>query len=184
MLTNLLWLAALHKHGREFVADMLADEAFNRKALCELALKLGEDVSGPAALGLRTVIKDLDRQFPKPKKVNAKTAAKGTVEVAYYHYTKRSLNALHCSVTALGRHLSTEHIDGKAMLRLSIVPDRGPHEALSTVLHACRTLMCTAQLADELAGCTTANASLAALETEFQSNGWWERCSRQGGLFG
>jgi hypothetical protein len=181
---NLLWIAALQERGLEFVADMRADEVFSKRALGELLLEFSDDVSAPAALELRTTIKDLGRQFPKRKKLHArKTAAEGPVERAYYDYAKRSLNAVHCSVTALGRHLSTEHIDGKSMLKLSIVPRTAPDEVLSTVLHACRTLMSTALVADELTGCTISNAPLMALYTEFESNGWRDRCLR-GGLFG
>ena len=70
---------------------MLEDEAFNRKALGELILKLtskhGGDVGKPDALKLRNIIKRLGQQFPQPKKLNAgKTAAEGAVEMAYCEY--------------------------------------------------------------------------------------------------
>jgi hypothetical protein len=72
---NLLWLAALKERGLEFVRDMREDEAFNREALTQLTLELnstrGGDVSGPAALKLRNLIKDQRQQFPKPKKLSA-----------------------------------------------------------------------------------------------------------------
>jgi hypothetical protein len=88
---NLLWVAALKERGFEFVQDMREDEAFNRKALGELTLKMastqGGDVTGPDALKLRGLIKDLAQEFPKPKKLNAaKTAADGAVEMAYCEY--------------------------------------------------------------------------------------------------
>src|ERR1700730_11908464 len=61
MYENLLWLGALRERGLEFVQDMLEDEAFNRKALGELTLKItskhGGDVSGPDSLKLRNIIK-------------------------------------------------------------------------------------------------------------------------------
>jgi hypothetical protein len=177
---NLLWLAALKERGLDFVQDMREDEAFNRKALTELTLELnstqGGDVSGPAALKLRNVIKDQSRKFPKPKKLSAgKTAAEGRVEMAYFEYARLSLDAVHCSVTALGYHLSSERAQEKTELVLSVVPQTAPADALSTVLHACRALIATARGADELIGFTTPNATLAALETEFVSNDWLER---------
>jgi hypothetical protein len=177
---NRLWLAALKERGLEFVQDMREDEAFNRKALTELTLELnstqGGDVSGPAALKLRDLIKDQSRKFPKPKKLSAgKTAAEGGVEMGYHEYLRLSLDAVHCSVTALGYHLSSERTEGKTELVLSVVPRSAPAEVLSTVLHACRALIATAQGADELIGYTTASATLAALEAEFISNGWLER---------
>jgi hypothetical protein len=61
----MLWLAALRERGFEFVQDMVKDEVFSRKALAELSLRFGEDVVGPAALELRTTIKDLGQQFPE-----------------------------------------------------------------------------------------------------------------------
>jgi hypothetical protein len=170
----------LRERGFEFVQDMREDEAFNRKALGELTLKItstqGGDVSGPDALRLRNIIKDLGQEFPKPKKLNAgKTAVEGAVELAYCEYVRLSLDAVHCSVTALGYHLSSEHTQGKTELVLSVVPRTAPAEALSTGLHACRALIATARGADELVGFTSASATLAALETEFLSNGWLER---------
>jgi len=146
---NLLWVAALKERGFEFVREMLDDEAFNRKALVELTLELnrtrGGDVSGPAASKLRNLMKDQSQRFPKPKKLNArKTAAVGGVEMVYQEYVRLSLDAVHCSVTALGYHLSSEHTPGKSELVVSVVPRAPPGGALSTVLHACRALITTA----------------------------------------
>ncbi len=53
---NLLWMGALRERGSAFVQDMIQDEAFNRKALGELTLKMsskhGVDVSGLESLRL------------------------------------------------------------------------------------------------------------------------------------
>jgi hypothetical protein len=70
------------------VIDMVNDEAFNRTALGELALKMlskhGVDVGGADGLTLRVMIKELARQFPTTKKLHAKTTAVGSpVETAY-----------------------------------------------------------------------------------------------------
>jgi hypothetical protein len=180
---NHLWLAALRERGIEFVQDMREDEAVHRRTLGELTIKItstqGGDVSGPDALKLRNIIKDLGQQFPQPKKLNAgKTAVKGGVEMAYVEYARLSLDAVHCSVTALGYHLSSEHTQGKSELMLDVVPRTTPAEELSTVLHACRALIAAARDADELIGYTTAGATLAALETEFVNNGWLELYGR------
>ena len=43
---NLLWLAALQERGPEFVQDMREDEAFHRKALSELTLKINSSQGG------------------------------------------------------------------------------------------------------------------------------------------
>jgi hypothetical protein len=180
MYENLLWLGALKEREIEFVQDMLEDEAFNRKALGELTLKVSSkhssDVGGPDALKLRNIIKDVGQKFPQPKKLNAgKTAAEGAVEMAYCEYIRLSLDAVHCSVTALGHHLWSEHVNDKVELVLSVVPRTTPAEALSTVLHACRALIGAAIDVSELIGLTTASVAFAALETEFKRNGWLER---------
>jgi hypothetical protein len=177
MYENLLWLGALRERGLAFVQDMREDEAFNRKALGELTLRMtgkyGGDVSGPDALKLRGIIREVGKRFPKPKKLHAdETAAEGTVETAYVEYGRLSLDAVHCSVTALGRHLSSERSDRTVELVVSVIPRSTPAEVLSTVLHACRALMGTAVGANELVGFTTASATLAALVTEFERNGW------------
>jgi hypothetical protein len=81
---------------------------------------------------------------------------------------------VHCSVVALGYHLSSELTQGRVERVLSVVPRTSRAEELSTVLHACRALIATARGADEFIGCTTVGGTLAALETEFVSNGWLE----------
>jgi hypothetical protein len=180
MYENLLWLAALRERGVDFVEDMRKDEAFNRKALSELTLKItrkhGGDVSGDDALKIRNIINDLSQKFPRPKKLNAgKTATKGRVETAYYEYLRLSLDAVHCSVTALGHHLRSERTNDRIELVLSIVPQTTPAELLSTVLHACRALINTAVHANELVGFTTGGEMFVELVAEFERNSWRER---------
>jgi hypothetical protein len=177
MYENLLWMGALRERGLAFVQDMLADEALNRKALAELTLKMssghGADVSGPDALKLRSIIKELGQKFPQTRKLRAdKTAAEGVVELAYVEYGRLSLDAVHCSVTALGRHLSSERVEDRVELTVSVIPSTPPKEVLSTVLHACRALMGVAVGANELVGFTSASAALGGLATEFEQNGW------------
>ena len=55
-------------------------------------------------------------------------------------YMRLSLDAVHCSVTALGRHLSGEPVQGRASLTVSVEARTSPAELLGTVLHACRAL--------------------------------------------
>ena len=141
-----------------------------------ITAKHGADTSGPDALKLRSIIKELGDQFPKTKKLRAdKTAAEGTVETAYVEYVTLSLDVVHCSVTALGRHLSSERTDVGAELTVSVIPKTTAKEVLSTVLHACRALMGVAVGANELVGFTSASAMLGALITEFEQNGWQRR---------
>ena len=174
---NLLWMGALRERGLSFIENMVQDEAFNRKVLGELALKLssqhGTSVDDAESLTLRAMLKQLAEQFPTTKKLHAnKTASESAVETAYIEYARLSLDATHCSVTALGRHLSSEVIDGQAGLTVSIEARTNSAERLSTVLHACRALTGTAIGANELLGFTGISAELAKLVREFEQNGW------------
>jgi hypothetical protein len=177
MYENLLWLAALRERGAAFVQAMIDDEAFNRKALAKRTLKLtakqGADLSQPGASKLKSIIEDLEQKFPKTKKLETgKTAEQGSVEITYVQCGRFSFDAVHCSVTALARHISAERIDGTLELIVNVAPPAPPFEVLSTVLRACRALMGAAVAANELMGFTAATATLAALMSEFEVNGW------------
>ena len=178
---NLLWMGALRARGSDFVKDMLADEAFNRQAVGELTLRLsakhGADVNSPDSLTLRSIIKNIGERFPKIKKLNAsKTASDGVVETAYVEYSRLSLDGVHCSVTALGRHLGRETVSkSHTELVVSVEARASDAEMLSTVLHACRALMGVAVGANEMLGFTEASEKLAAIVTEFENNGWTTR---------
>jgi len=67
-----------------------------------------------------------------------KMSSKHGVDVV--EYMRLSLDAVHCSVTALGRHLSGEPVQGRASLTVSVEARTSPAELLGTVLHACRAL--------------------------------------------
>jgi len=175
---NLLWTGALRERGLAFVQDMVKDEAFNRQSLGELTLRLskkhGADVSAPDSLKLRSIIKKLGKQFPDTKKISAsKTAAEGAVETGYIEYARLSLDGIHCSVTALGRHLSSERVEGnRTELVVSVEARTSDAEILSTILQCCRALMGVAVGANEILGFTSASGKLSALVTEFEKNGW------------
>lgn len=174
---NLLWLGALRERGAAFVQDMIADERHSREVIAELTLKLtrkhGGNVDSADALKLRSIIRSLGRRLPNGRKLRAdKIATEGVVELAYIEYVRLSLDALHCSVTALGRHLSSERTDTTHELTVSVIPNTPPKEVLSTVLHACRALTGAAVAANEMIGFTSVTDGLAALVTEFETNGW------------
>ena len=174
---NLLWLGALRERGASFVQDMIADQRHNDAVIARATMKLtskhGGDVSSEGALKLRSIIRSIDNQIPKGKKLHAnEIAAQGVVELADVDYLAFSLDALHCSVRSLGRHLSSVRSETTDELTVSVVPNTPPKEVLSTVLHACSALMGAAVAANELIGFTSASPALAALHTQFEANGW------------
>jgi hypothetical protein len=69
---NFFFLSALCDRGAAFVSEMRSDEAANRKMLGELSLKHLDDAdkSGEHGLVIRTQIKKLLHEFPKPQKFN------------------------------------------------------------------------------------------------------------------
>jgi len=175
---NLLWMGALRERGSSFVQEMLKDEAFNRQSLAEFTLKItskhGADVSSPDSLTLRNLIKDIGKQFPETKKLNAsKTAAVGAVEIAYAEYLRLSLDGVHCSVTALGRHLDRQRVaENHTELVVSVEAKTTDKEMLLAIVHSCRALIGVAVGANEVLGFTAATEQLTSAVAEFDASDW------------
>ncbi|MFK4488893.1 DUF5677 domain-containing protein [Bradyrhizobium sp. USDA 336] len=177
---NQLWIGALRERGEAFVEEMIQDEAYNRSALATLTLKLtskhGGDVNSADSLTLRDIVKDHAKRFPRQNKLQAsKTAAAGVVELSYVEYMRFSLDAVHCSVTALGRHLSHEKTADSMELLVSVEANTTVEEQHDTILHACNALLGTAVAANELLGFTSASEQLARQFDEFRAAGWFNR---------
>jgi hypothetical protein len=178
MYENLLWIAALRERGASFVEEMVEDDALNRKSLGQTTMKLtaqrGSDPNAAGGLILREIIRALAKTYEDPKKLHAdKVAAMGKVELLYVDYTRLSLDSLHCSVTALGHHISSERVsDLETIVTVAVEPKFGKDEMARTVRHLCRALMGVAITANELVGFTSASASLTAAVHEFETRGW------------
>jgi len=174
---NVLWMNGVTERGANFVEEMRADETANRQRLARLTMELNGrhdgDVSGPDALKLRTIIKELRTSHPEPKQLQARAvAADGQLDMVYFEYKRFSHDAVHCSVTALGRHLTAEHGPGRSELVLSVIPNTSPEEVLNTVTHANHALLCAAVGANKLVRCGPLNTVLSDLWAEFEANGW------------
>jgi Family of unknown function (DUF5677) len=173
---NVLWMGALLARGPNFVQDMMKDEAFNSTALRELALKMSGkhrfDLANNASL--RSSLRALAKQFPNSKKLSAKTtAAAGRVEMAYLAYANLSLDAVHCSVSALARHLSPiSLVDGTVQLTVSVEANTRPGELLETIQLACRALIVVGLDVSALIGVTGVSVQLQALFNELEQSGW------------
>jgi len=177
MYENVLWLNMVKLRGSQFVEEMRQDEFANRKALAQLTMRLtgrhGGDVNAPGALKLRSILKDLRTDHPEAKQLQAQAiAADGELEMIYFEYRRFSLDAVHCSVTALGRHLSGKHSDGRSELTLSVIANASPEEVLNTIMHANHALLCAAVGANELVRCESSNTALSGLWSEFEASGW------------
>lgn len=175
---NELWIAALRERGVEFIEEMRSDEAHARHSLAQLTLEIsgrhGADVNNEGARVLRGILNDLSKHSPKPKKLHADRTAKETViEPAYVEYARLSLDAVHCSMTALNRHITTERVSpDRTDVTINVEARITETERLATILHLCRALTGAAVAANELLGFTTVSERLVAMVDEFEQNGW------------
>jgi hypothetical protein len=175
---NCLWIAALREQGSKFVEAMVEDDALNRKTLAQITMKLsaqhGADVNNEGAQLLRQFIRQLADTYKDSKKLHAdKVAAMGAIELHYVDYTQLSLDPLHCSMTALGRHVRSERLsETKTMVDISVEPRLHADETAKTVRLLCRAAMAVAIAANELLGNTSAGGQLTTAVEEFDRLGW------------
>jgi hypothetical protein len=175
---NCLWIAALREQGSKFVNAMNEDDALNRKLLAQLTMKLsaqhGADVNNEGAKLLRQFIREITDTYKNPTKLHADdVAAMGVIGLYYLDYTRFSLDPLHCSVTALGRHVKSERLsETKTMVDISVEPRLYDNETAQTVRHLCRPVMAVAITANELLGNTSAGGQLTTAVEEFERMGW------------
>jgi hypothetical protein len=123
---------------------------------------------------LRGILNDLSEHFPKPKKLRSDRTAKATViELAYVDYARLSFDAVHCSMTALNRHVTAERVSAeRTEITVKVEARVSPNERLSTILRLCRALTGVAITANELLGFTSVSSRLTSLVEEFENNGW------------
>jgi hypothetical protein len=175
---NCLWIAALRERQSKFVEEMVEDDALNRKSLGQITMKLtaqhGGDTNNDGAKLLRQIIRDLADTYKDPKKLHApEVAAMGVVGLYYVDYTRLSLDALHCSVTALARHIRSERVsEHQTVVDISVEPQLHDNESAKTVRHLCRAVMAVAITANELLGNTIAGGQLTTAVEEFDRMGW------------
>jgi hypothetical protein len=168
---NFFFLAALWERGADFVRDMRSDNAANRKALGEFALKKLDpsDKDGPHGFTIRTQIKRLLTEFPKPQKFGVKGVAAATVaDTAYLSYSMLSMDA-HPSITSLRRHLQWETEGDTHHLTLNVVPTFKPDERLKTLHEACVALFGVCITINQLLGGTAKSDALRDLFQRFEA---------------
>jgi Family of unknown function (DUF5677) len=173
---NVIWLNMIKIRGAEFIAEMIKDETANRESLAKLCMELtgqrGGNVNSPDALKVRSIIKELRAQHPMAKQLEAKAVAdEGGLGMIYYEYKRVSFDAVHCSVFALGRHLSREQGDDISELVLSVIPNTPPKEVMDTIVNANRALLLASVGANDLVRCDSSNETLSGLWAEFEANG-------------
>jgi Family of unknown function (DUF5677) len=175
---NCLWIAALREQGVKFVEAMVEDDALNRTTLAQITMKLsaqhGADVNNEGAQLLRQVMRQLREAYKNPKKLHAdKVAAMGVIEIHYVDYTQLSLDPLHCSMTALGRHVWSKRLsETKTEVNISVEPRYHADETGRTIRLLSRALMAIAITANELLGGTPAGGQLTTAVEEFDRLGW------------
>jgi len=175
---NELWIAALRERGVAFIEDMRSDEVHAQRSLAQLTLEISgrhcADANNEGGMQLRGILNELSKRVPKPKKLHAdKTARETVVELAYVEYARLSLDAVHCSLTALGRHITKETVSPeRTEITINVEARIAPTERLATLLHLCRALTGAAIGANELLGFTSVSQRLTEMVEEFENNGW------------
>jgi hypothetical protein len=173
-----LWIAALREKGAVFIEAMVEDDILNRKSLGQTTVRLvaqhGGDLNNAGGLALREIIRDLVETNASPKKLHAdKVAEMGVVGLHYVDYNRLSLDSLHCSVTAIARHVKSERVSElQTVVSVNVEPKLDKDEAVKTVLHLCRALLCVAITANELLGNTSAGGQLTTAMEEYEKHGW------------
>jgi hypothetical protein len=168
---NLLWIAALRDRGDRFVDEMIEDEMGNRRTLGELILKLtsddGADMDSDGAKFIRASISEIKKKYPKLTKLNVnKTAARGPVEHAYISYSRLSLDSVHPSISALGRHVRSKRDGNTMQYFLDITPSHRALDYADTLRMACEALLGVSIGTNEILGGSSMNESLNALRDE------------------
>jgi Family of unknown function (DUF5677) len=178
---NLLWLAALVEHKDAFVAEMLDDDALNRRSLGQTTMKVsvrhGADPNSENSMTLRNILREIAKAYADPKKLYAdKVAAMGKLEIHYVDYARLSLDSLHCSITALGRHI-TKEAEGNdhTIVTLNVEPRVTDNERLGTVLLLCRSLMGSGYAVHDMVGPVNGFGAFVLMVDEFEANGWTSR---------
>jgi Family of unknown function (DUF5677) len=168
---NFFFLTALCEKGADFVSAMKSDEAANRKALGEFAFKKLADAvkGGNHGLTIRTQLRKLLDEFPKPTKFSVKGVAAQTVaDTAYLSYAILSMDA-HPSVTSLRRHLQWEPEGDTHHLTLTVVPNFAPQERYKTIHEACVAFVGVCIAVNQLLGGTTKSDVLRGLFERFEA---------------
>jgi hypothetical protein len=169
---NFFFVAALCDHGADFVRQMRSDEAANRKALGELSLQNLADKEGEYSTIIRTNIRKLLTEFPKPKKfgsVNA-VAASTVARRAYLSYAILSVDG-HPSVSSLRRYLQWEQEGDSHYLTLNVIPRFTEKERLATIDEACSALLGVCVGFNQLLDGTPKNDELRVFFERFEAQG-------------
>jgi hypothetical protein len=153
---------------------MLNDDAASRKTLGQLTLKLtsraGGNIEAGDAKTLRDLIRESETRFPDGKKLRVdRTALGGLVELVYATFAQLSLEAVHPSVTALGRHVRTELEGDTRHLVVDVVPEVAERELLRTVWWACDALVGVTIAFNEAVGGTTMDGAIRAVLEDLRS---------------
>lgn len=171
---NFFFVAALCDHGADFVKRMRSDEAANRKTLGELSFKglTDEGKHGEHAQIIRTQIRSLLTEFPKPKKFSSVSAvaAETVANHAYLSYAVLSMDT-HPSITTLRRHFQWELEGDTRFLTLNVVPPFTEKERLGTINEACSALFGVCVAVNQLFGGTPKNDALREFFDRFEAQG-------------
>jgi hypothetical protein len=171
---NFFCVGALCEGGADFVKQMRSDEAANRKTIGELSIRGLNDTekdAGPARI-IRTQIRKLVEEFPKPRKFGSVSAIAGVsvANSAYLSYAVLSMDG-HPSITALRRHLQWEREGDTHFLTLNVAPRFKDNERTGTIKEVCTAMIGVCVGVNQLAGGTSKNEALLQIIERFEALG-------------
>jgi hypothetical protein len=165
---NLICLGGLAANGTEFVKNLVEDEALSRKKKGKLLRDHAESQDlGEITDKLRAYVEEIERKYPKPKKLDMRrTAEASAVRQAYVWYTMLSGDALHVSATSLNRHLFREFEGDTVYLRVDVVPEPRPEEMYETVEILCAVVLGVCVASNDVLGGTPVGVVLRSMADE------------------
>ena len=168
---NLICVGALAAYGREFVNDLVLDEATSRKRKGKLLLEHAESEDlADVTHKLRGYLAELERKHPKTKGLNIRQAAESSaVRQAYVWYTMLSGDPTHVSATSLNRHLARELEGNTICLRVDVAPEPRRDEMYDAVEILCCVLLGVCIGTNDILGGTAAGLMLRGLADELDA---------------
>jgi Family of unknown function (DUF5677) len=165
---NLICLGGLAANGTEFVKNLVEDEALSRKKKGKLLRDHAESQDlGEITDKLRAYVEEIERKYPKPKKLDMRrTAEASAVRQAYVWYTMLSGDALHASATSLNRHLFREFEGDTVYLRVDVAPEPRPEEMYETAEILCAVVLGVCVASNDVLGGTPVGVVLRSMADE------------------
>jgi hypothetical protein len=169
---NLICIGALRQTGDAFVVELIRADAASKKRQSNLVIETyAEDEERlETVVRLSEVVKAIESSHPKAKPLNTKELSKkNPAGSSYLMFSALSEQAVHVSVSSLGRHLGQDLEGDKVYLRVDIAPDPTEEQLVALLLDLLRIVLGVIVGANEITGGTKSGLELHAHMEEFEA---------------